>query len=402
MPNETVASKSISPSLPALGDDKNLDISLTNVRRQFPITERRAYLNNAAISPVSRPVLKAVESFLRNVSEHGDKNYSHWCEFADTDIKQRVGELIGADANEIAFVKNTTEGLVIVANGLDWREGDNIILPEIEYPSNVFCWKHLARRGVVIKWIKAREGRIDIADISSAIDARTRLISVSAVQFSNGFRQNLSELSNLCLSRGVLLNVDAIQHVGSMPLDLRDIHIDFLSFGGHKWLLAPIGTGIFYCNRKSLGHLVPPNVGYHSFVRGDYLSEELDFLPDAGRFEEALVNFPGIWGLDAAVQMHLALGQQATEAHILDLTDYAAEQLRSHGWTIKSPREGHERSGLLSFARSSLNPEETAVHLRDQGVDLAVQPDRLRISPSVYNNRDDIDRLIAALKGQFQ
>ncbi|RUW36319.1 aminotransferase class V-fold PLP-dependent enzyme [Mesorhizobium sp. M1E.F.Ca.ET.041.01.1.1] len=372
-------------------------MTVANVRDLFPIAARRAYLNNAAISPVSQPVLQAVDSFLHDVRDNGDKSYSGWCVYADTDIKSRVGRLIGADAAEIAFVKNTTEGLVTVANGLDWKEGDNLLLPEIEYPSNVLCWKQLARRGVTIKWIKARDGRIDIADISAAIDARTRLVSVSAVQFSNGFRQDLVNLSDLCVSRGLLLNVDAIQQVGSMALNLGEIHIDFLSFGGHKWLLAPIGTGIFYCNRKSLDFLVPPNVGYHSFDHGDCISNDLDFRPNAGRFEEALVNFPGIWGLDAAVRMHLAVGQRRTEAHILDLTDYAAERLRSHGWTIKSPRDGRERSGLLSFGRTGINAEETALHLRAQGIDIAVQTDRLRISPSLYNNRDDIDRLVAAL-----
>ncbi|SMH29671.1 aminotransferase class V-fold PLP-dependent enzyme [Mesorhizobium australicum] len=398
MPNEAVALAPAARSLTPFSDERPLNISLSNVRKAFPITARRAYLNNASISPVSEPVLQAVDHFLHDVRDNGRNNYPDWCRYADTAIKARIGRLIGAEASEIAFVKNTTEGLVNVANGLDWRDGDNLLLPDIEYPSNVYCWMQLARRGVEIKWVKTHDGRVDLADIEAAIDARTRLVSISAVQFSNGFRQDLAPLSELCVSRGVLLNVDAIQWVGSLALDLSQIHVDFLSFGGHKWLLAPIGTGIFYCNSKSLDLLTPPSVGYHSVDRGEaHMDYILDFRPNAGRFEEALVNFPGIWGLDAAVRMHLAVGPRAAEAHILDLTDYAAERVSGRGWTVKSPREGKERSGLLSFGREGIDTEMAATRLCSEGVDLAVRAGVLRISPSIYNNRTDIDRLVDTL-----
>lgn len=196
----------------------------------------------------------------------------------------------------------------------------------------------------------------------------------------------------------MLLNIDAIQWVGSLALDLSGIHVDFLSFGGHKWLLAPIGTGIFYCNRKSLDLLVPPSVGYHTVDRGEaHMDYILEFRPGAGRFEEALVNFPGIWGLDAAVRMHLAVGPLAAERYILGLTDYAAERLKSAGYAIVSPRDGYERSGLLLFTKEGLDIQATEARLRDAGVDVAIRAGVLRISPSYYNNRDDIDRLVAAL-----
>lgn len=380
--------------------DKNQPLALTldTVRSAFPITQRRAYLNNASIAPMSQPVLDAVEGFLYDVRDNGRVHYPDWCKHADTVIKPRVGQLIGADASEIAFVKNTTEGLVNVANGLDWREGDNLVLPDIEYPSNVYCWMQLARRGVTIKWVKSRNGRVELADIAEAIDARTRLVSVSSVQFSTGYRQDIAALSELCVSRKVLLNLDAIQWVGSMALDLSDIHVDFMSFGGHKWLLAPIGTGIFYCNSKSLDLLVPPSVGYHTVDRGEaHMDYILDFRPDAGRFEEALVNFPGIWGLDAAVRMHLSVGPKNAQERILDLTDYAAERLQSAGYSIVSPRVGDERSGLLLFMKDGLDIEATAGLLREESVDVAIRAGVLRISPSYYNNHDDIDRLLATL-----
>ena len=364
----------------------------------FPIKKKRAYLNNASISPMSLPVIAAVDAFMADVRDNGRNNYPDWCRRADGEIKRRIGRLIGAEQSEIAFVKNTTEGLVTVANGLDWREGDNVVIADIEYPSNVYCWMNLKRRGVETRWVKNRAGRIGVDDLANAIDRRTRLISLSAVQFSNGFRQDLALTSELCRKRGVLLNLDAIQWIGALHMDLGAYHVDFLAAGGHKWLLAPVGTGIFYCRRDSLECLQPPNVGYHSVDKGeDHMDYDLTFRPNAGRFEEALVNFPGIWGLDAAVKLHLSVGSKATERHIRKLTDFAAAELERRGCEITSPRGETEWSGILSF-RDCRRPAEAIVQrLFDARVDAAVRAGAIRISPSLYNDEDDIRALLEAL-----
>src|SRR5262249_7737925 len=221
------------------------------------------YHTNESSGTMSEPVLAAVNAFLDDVRDNGRNNYSAWCRYSEEQIKARVARLIGARPSEIAFVKNTTEGLVTVANGLDWREGDNVVLPRIEYPSNVYCWMRLAKIGVSIRWIEPQEGRVPLAAIAQTINKRTRVVSLSAVQFSNGYRHDLAALSELCRRRSVLLNLDAIQWVGALNLDLSQLAVDFLAFGGHKWLLAPIGTGIFYCSANALDRLAPPHVGYH-------------------------------------------------------------------------------------------------------------------------------------------
>src|SRR4029077_16626847 len=136
------------------------------------------------------------------------------------DIKQRIGQMIGGERNEIAFIKNTTEGLGIVAHGLDWRDGDNVLVADIEYPSNVYCWMNLRRRGVELRWVKNRAGRISVEDLVALVDSRTRVISLSAVQFSNGFRQDLARTGEMCRRAGVLLNLDAIQWIGALHMDL--------------------------------------------------------------------------------------------------------------------------------------------------------------------------------------
>ena len=380
------------------GDGEIPQLDLRGMREEFPIARDRSYLNNASIAPASNPVLAAMQAFLHDVRDHGRNNYPNWCRYADENIKGRVAALIGADADELAFVKNTTEGIVTVANGLDWREGDNVVLPDIEYPSNVYCWMRLARRGVSIKWANNDGGRVTVDSLAKAIDSRTRLVSVSAVQFSNGFRQDLELTSELCAQRGVLLNLDAIQWVGALHMDVRRFHVDFMSVGGHKWLLGPIGTGFFYCNRKSLELLDPPSVGYHSVDKHEaHMDYELVYRPNAGRFEEALVNFPGIWGLDAAVKMLLGLGAEVVERHILQLVEHAAELLQARSWQIVSPLGEGERSGLLSFRKPGVDVEAVAARLEHAGIDVAVRDGALRISPSYYNDRADIERLVREL-----
>ncbi|HSD51195.1 MAG TPA: aminotransferase class V-fold PLP-dependent enzyme [Candidatus Methylomirabilis sp.] len=373
-------------------------MDFTFIQEEFPIKKKRCYFNNASIGPLSLPVIAAVEEFLADVRDNGRNNYPHWCKYADTEVKDRIGRLIGADRSEIAFVKNTTEGLVTVANGLRWQPGDNVIIPDIEYPSNVYCWMKLQARGVELRWVRNRMGRVRVEDIAQLIDGRTRLVSLSAVQFSNGFRQDLARTGELCRSRGVLLNLDAIQWLGALHMDLSQYPVDFLSAGGHKWLLGPIGTGIFYCRRDALDLIDPPNVGYHSVGKHeDHMDYELVYRPDAGRFEEALVNFPGIWGLDAAVKVLLGLGTCAIETRIRALTDLALEGLLARGYEIVSPQGDAERSGILSFRHPRLPADLLAARLADASVDVAVRGGALRISPSFYNDEDEILRFLEAL-----
>jgi cysteine desulfurase / selenocysteine lyase len=378
---------------------KKETLSPTEVRSLFPIVKKRVYLNNASIAPLALPVIGAVEAFMADVRDNGDRNYPSWCHYADNEIKGRVAGLIGADRTEIAFVKNTTEGLVTVANGLDWRAGDNVVIADIEYPSNVYCWLNLQRRGVELRWVKNVEGRIRPADIAEAVNGRTRVVSLSAVQFSNGFRLDVAEVGEICRRRQVLLNLDAIQWLGCIHMDLRRYNVDFLSAGGHKWLLGPIGTGLFYCRRNSLDLLTPPSVGYHSVNKHeDHLDYDLTFRPDAGRFEEALVNFPGLSGLDAAVKLLRAVGTDVIEKHVLRLCNLAREELTRLGCKILSPSNENERSGILTFCNPRVPADTLARHLSQVGIDVSPRGDKIRISPAVYNDEGDIHAFVDAIR----
>jgi cysteine desulfurase / selenocysteine lyase len=373
-------------------------MDLLSVQDLFPIKKRMIYLNNASISPLATTVVKAVESFLADVRDNGRINYPNWCRYADGELKERIGTLIGADKSEIAFVKNTTEGINIVANGIDWKDGDNVVIADIEYPSNVYPWINLERRGVGIKWIKTKEGKILVEDIDQLIDKRTRLVSLSGVQFSNGFRLDLGRVGELCRRRKVLFNLDMIQYIGALDLDLRKVHVDFLSAGGHKWLLSPIGTGIFYCRKESLDYIHPHNVGYHSVDKSeDHLDYDLTFRPNAGRFEEALVNFTGIWGLDVAIKLLLDLGMKNVEEHIMRLNEFTAEGLLSKGYRIISPTGEKERSGILSFMHPERSAEKILEGLDRAKIHVAIRADAIRISPTVYNDEEEMKAMLDAL-----
>jgi len=368
------------------------------IRREFPIRRHWVYLNNGSIGAISTRTMRAVEAFLADVRDNGRLHYPDWCRVAEFDIKPDIGRLIGADRGEIAFVKNTTEGLCIVANGLDWRPGDNVVLPDIEYPSNVYCWMNLRRRGVEIRWAKSEDGRITLDAIAAAMDARTRIVSCSGVQFSYGFRMDLDGLCELCHARGALVNLDMIHWIGALPLDLSKTPVDFLSAGGHKWLLAPIGTGFFYARAAVRDRLQLTTVGYHTVDKSeDHLDYDLTPRPDARRFEEALVNFPGLWGLAESVRMFLEVGMDNVARHIRELTDRAAEGLLRKGYRIVSSMAPAERSGNLCFRHPTRAPEELETLLRSARILAAVRPGGLRISPSIYNDASDIDALLAAL-----
>lgn len=398
----TFPTKQVTPGLFAQDAEGIEALSWDTVGQYFPIRCERAYMNNASIGALSTPVIDAVDRFMHDVRDHGRNNYPHWCKYADDVIKARIARLIGARREEIAFVKNTTEGLVNVANGFPWREGDNVILADIEYPSNVYCWMKLAARGVSVRWVKNRQGRILVDDIRAQMDERTRMVSLSAVQFSNGFRLDVAAVAALCAERGAYLNLDAIQWAGALAMDVEALGVHFLSVGGHKWMLAPIGTGFFYCRRDVLELLDPPSVGYHSVTSTDedHMDYVLEYRKDAGRFEEALANFTGLWGLDTAVRIQLALGSQRIEQHIMNLTGHAVEALRQKGYVIVSAQGAEERSGNLSFRHpGGVDVYAIAAQLREEGVDVAVRGGNLRMSATYFNDLADVDRMIAALPG---
>lgn len=375
-------------------------MTLDQIRAQFSITRSFNFQNHAAVAPISLPAAEALIGYAREMSEAAYLRGTYY-RAADR-VRQAAARLINADTAEITFPKNTCEGINFVANGVQWMTGDNVVSTAMEFAGNVYPWLALESRGVQLRRVPEEDGRVPFDRIAAAIDRRTRIVAVSGVQWSNGFRLDLHRLGELCQSRGVLLFVDAIQMLGVHPIDVRAMNIDFLAAGGHKWLLAPEGVAIFYCKRELLGHLRPTEPGYMGMKAG-YEGEPTrlradDFHDDARRFESGVSNLAGITALGASIQLLLDIGIDEVQVRVKHLTDLLVEGLRARGWTVHSPRTASEWSGIVSFSSDHHDTDEIRRHLRTEfKIIVANRLGRLRSSPHFYNSPEEIRQLLEAL-----
>jgi selenocysteine lyase/cysteine desulfurase len=370
----------------------------TDYRAEFPVTREWSFLNHAAVAPLSKRAHDRILEWAHDFTYHGNIREAEWYREIE-DVRKVSADLIGAEPREIAFLKNTSEGLSLVAEGLGLKAGESVVTVKGEFPANVYPWLHLQSRGIDVRQVAPVErGRIRIEDLAAAIDGTTRLLSISFVQYASGFRSDLTAIGRLCRERNVLYCVDAIQGLGVFPVDVETMQIDFLAADGHKWLLSPEGAAIFYCRHDLLERLRPTSVGWKSVVGySDYA--KIDFrLPDAAsRFECGSMNVPGIVGLGASLRLLQEVGIETVRERVRVLTDDLVLQLEAIGAPVFSPRGVEEWSGIVSFDLPGREPRRVKKHCLERKVVLAYRDGRLRASPHFYNNGDDIEALIGAL-----
>jgi len=374
-------------------------INWKKIRADFPITENYVYFNHAAVSPLSKRTMNAVRDFLSVISEHGiTKTASDQFTEIVANTRASVASLINAEDDEIAFVKNTTQGILIAANGIDWRAGDNVVTASVEFPANVYPWLNLKRYGVETKFVQEKDARIPLEDIESAIDDKTRAVSISFVEFASGFRNNLEAIGQMCQEKGVFFIVDAIQGLGALDIDVKKCKIHIMSADGHKWLMATEGIGCFYCSRDILDEIIPSNVGWNSVVNESaYLDYDLMLRPDAQRFEEGSLNIMGIYALGAAVDQLLELGVQNVEARVLALTDLLVDRLKEKGYQIVSSLIPEERSGIVCFRSEKRSSTELCQLLMDNNIIVSDRAQCVRVSPHFYNSEEEIGQMMEIL-----
>jgi cysteine desulfurase / selenocysteine lyase len=367
-------------------------------RCEFPVTGKYIFLDHAGVAPISRRVRTAVGKFLAESTEGGSFYYPAWSQQVE-EIRRTCALLVNAGPDEIAFVKNTSHGLSIVAQGIDWQPGDNVLIYEKEFPSNIYPWLNLRSKGVEVRIIPSRDGRIAMQDIELLMDARTRLLAISSVQFSNGFRVDLKKTGVLCREKQVFFCVDAIQSLGIIPMDVRDCHIDFLSADAHKWLLGPEGIGIFYCRKELAERLSPPLVGWKS-VRNEFEFDSPEFLlkTTALRFEEGSMNLMGIFGLGSALDLLFEVGIEHIERRVLDLGDLILKEAEKRGYRVLTPVARHERGGNITFL-GNLDPANMMGALREKRIMVNARGGGLRVSPHFYNTEEEIIALFTMLDG---
>lgn len=372
-------------------------MEINSARGLFPVTKKYIYFNHAAVAPLSIKVLSAINEFLSDVSFRGNLNMSGWDKCVE-ETRAKFARLINAAKEEVAIVKNTTEGISIVANGMDWRPGDNLITADVEFPANAYPWMNLAPEGVETRFVSQRDGKIHLEDIEKLIDDRTRLISLSFVEYADGCRNDLEAIGRICQLRGIYFFVDAIQGLGALPVDVRRFNIDFLCASGHKWLLGPEGCGGFFCSAKAMEMLRVRGVGWKSVADPyDFSKYNLMLHPSARRFEGGTLNLPGVYGFKAAIELILDIGVEAIEQKVLRLTDLGIELLKEKGYHVVSPLDREMRSGIVLFKSQRHTAIELNQKLLEKGVVASVRAGGVRISPHFYNTEEEIERFARAL-----
>lgn len=374
---------------------------------EFPILQNWKFLNHAAVAPLCRRAASAMAKFAQQASQHAYIGADWYTQIEQ--LRVSAAELISADKEEIAFVKNTSEGLALVANGLDWRDGDRIVSTNVEYPANAYPWIDLiGRKGIDLVRVEEVEDaggarRVPLEAILQAAEhPRTRLVTLSHVEFGSGQRHDLVAIGRFCVERDILLCVDGIQSLGVLPVNVREMNIAFLSADGHKWMLGPEGAGIFYCRKDLIAKMHPAIVGWLNVQRPfDFDNLDYTLKSNAGRFEYGSPNVAGLLALKASIDMISSIGIEAIWRQVDSLNELLVQGLTSQGFLVSSPRLPTERSGIVSFGRADLNTASTAKRLKEKhGIELAVRSGRLRTSPHFYTPVADIEHLLSSLSGR--
>lgn len=353
-------------------------------------------MNHAAIAPPPTRVVKAAEALFREFSYCGIECYPEWVKRIE-EVRRLFATLIHSEPDEIAFVGNTSEGLSVIAAGLDWKEGDVVLVPLPEFPANVYPWLNLEQRGVTVRFIQRKDGRFDIKELDKALTPGTRLVTVSSVDFATGFRCDLEALGDFCQRKGLLFCVDAIQSLGVIPMDVKKYGIHFLAAGGHKWLLSTMGCGALFIS-KEVGHLIhPERVGWKSVMQEEeFFRLHFELKPDALRFEPGTMNVAGIYALGAAIELLLEVGVENIYQCVLRLNELLTQGLRDRNMKITTPAGEGERSGILSFIPSS-DPHSLYRMLTEKKIMVSLRDITIRLSPHFYNNREDVRSFLEAL-----
>ena len=369
------------------------------IRSQFPALERYVYLNSAAVSPIPRAAVEAVASQLNDVANHGSEHYLEWIA-----TKERSRELLAAmlkvHPEQIAFMRNTSDGFAAIANGINWKQGDNIVSFEGEFPANFYPWRMARDRfGVELRMCPERDGRIDLDEFIGLIDSNTRLVAISAVQYASGFQADLERVGRAARAVDALFAVDIIQALGAKGFDLDSQFVDIASGASHKWLCAPEGCGMLFVSDRAREMIEPSFVGWISVeTPWDFADREQAFKPNALAYESGTGASALFYGLEQSLKLLTETGLENIDAYLLDLTDQLCDSLSGKNYNILSSRGPGEKSSIVCIQHTNgLHCNEIAKQLQESDIIVSPRNERLRIAPHFYNSREDIDRLIETL-----
>ncbi|MGD9685007.1 MAG: aminotransferase class V-fold PLP-dependent enzyme [Candidatus Obscuribacterales bacterium] len=378
-----------------------------DLSRLFPIKEQYAYFMSSASGPLPRTTHEALVSFSEFLMMESSVDFERWLSVLST-TRASAARLLDCDSRCVAFVKNTGVGLAIAANMIDWQEGDELILPRGEFPSNYYPWLPLSSRGVRMVTLEPRDThpvpRVTVETLLPLLSPRTRAVSLSFVQYDDGARRDVEKIGELLKERGIVYVIDAIQGLGVLPFSCQRSRADFVCAGSQKWLLSPPGAGLLYVGPDWLERNRVPNLGWLSvndpfeFVPDTMEEAEGNLLGTAKRFEEGTSNFPGLAALGASIDLILSIGVETIAARVKQLTDRLVAGLLQAGCRVVSPRDDESWSGIVSFEHPELDSETIRKRLEEKRVITSVRRGWVRVAVHFFNDESEIDRLLAGLK----
>ncbi|MGB5734998.1 MAG: aminotransferase class V-fold PLP-dependent enzyme [Thiohalocapsa sp.] len=361
----------------------------------FDLQDDILYLNHAAVSPWPRRTVQAVQQFAADNGTTGSRRYPQWMA-TELRLRERLATLIGASSpDDVALAKSTSEALSMVAQGLPWRDGDNVVGVRQEFPSNRIVWEALADRGVSWRRLDLADTDHPEVDLLELCDARTRVLAVSWVQYARGLRLDLERLGHACRERGILFCVDGIQGVGALPLDLARIPVDFVAADGHKWMLGPEGLALFWCRPELRETLRLTQFGWHMIEdMGNYDREDWQPARNARRFECGSPNMLGVHALEASLALLQEIGMEQVTAAIAARVTRLVELIDAHGLELLSPRAPARRAGIVTFRVPGVNQQALYKALMQRNLMCASRGGGLRFSPHFYTPMEHLGRAI--------
>jgi cysteine desulfurase / selenocysteine lyase len=395
---------------------------MIQARQHFPGLHDKTFLDAACVSLAPRPAVEAIEKFLDLAMICPLESSTHHHIFMDemrAAARPACAALIGARDDEIALVESTTHGLSLAADAIPFEPGDRVLLSDLEFLQVAVPWTQKSKDGIEIDVVPNHKGEVRAEDFAARITPRTRVITVSTVQWTNGYRLDLAAFSRLCRERGIWLVVDAIQQLGALPLNVQETPVDILACGGHKWLNSPFGCGFLYINRNTQARLRPPPAGYLDIQDpaggwGEYFQtptitpvQNYRYVESARRFETGgTANYPGAVGLAASLKLIQELGPERIEAHIGGLTDSLLRGLDKLGIEVVTPRAVQNRSGIITFSVGTAEQNVTLMtRLQERKILVSVRYTSgvggIRVSCHFYNSQEDVERLLNAI-GEFR
>jgi cysteine desulfurase / selenocysteine lyase len=374
---------------------------LNDLRSNFPhIANGHVYLNHAAIAPLSLPVTRAIASFIDERQTGPVDNLEHCLEITG-ETRGLISDYLNSPAPaQISFVGNTSEGISAIAEGLEWNPGDEIILNDMEFPTNVQPFRILKEKGVKTEILKSDQCRITPQQIEDAITPSTRMVSISAVQYLGGFRADLEAIGEICSRHDILFVVDAIQCLGFMQIDVQKCRIDALACGSHKWLMSPLGLGFLYTSEELALRLRPFKTGWLSVEEPWELSNyEQPWAPYSSHLEGGAPNMLGITGMGASLKNLNKIGTDRIRDHILYVTHYLLKRLEAEkNVTVITPAGQAERSGIISFKIDGVTDSDKYVsEMKKKKITISAREGLFRISPHYYNTTGEIDKALGEL-----